>query len=189
MIEIVTILLICLIHLVIAIVFSPKHNYVIDSGKSNVVILNIVRAGLCLSPLLLFINIFHLNFLHDHAKFLYYSGLVLFFLSISIHLAARVSLKNNFYPSAVITNNHVLITNGIYKWIRHPIYLSHILTWLSVTLISLNWGYSIFLSLFVIKMMIRIPVEEKLLVNKFGAQYIDYKKKAGCLLPKLNFKN
>ncbi len=187
--EIVTILLIYLIHLLIAIVLSPKHDYVIDSGKSDVLILNIARAGLALSPLLLFIKKFNLNLSSEYAEYLYYSGLVLFFVSITIHLAARFSLKTNFYPSAVIANHHVLISNGIYKWIRHPIYLSHILTWLSVTLISLNWGYSIFVSLFVLRMIIRIPVEEKLLVTKFGSQYIEYKKKAGCLLPKLNFKN
>jgi len=188
MIVITTILTIYIVHLVIALALSPKQELVITSGKSDPIILNVARAGLILSPLLLFVVCFNLNFLQLHERILYWSGVVLFFISVTIHLSARFTLKNNFTPSAIIVANHELITNGIYKWIRHPIYLSHILTWLSLSLISLNWGFSVFVSVFVLRMIVRIPKEEKLLISKFGLLYTDYKKMAGCLLPKLNLK-
>jgi protein-S-isoprenylcysteine O-methyltransferase Ste14 len=69
---------------------------------------------------------------------------------------------------------------------RHPIYLAFLLMQISVLLLTANWliglcGIAIILSV----IAIRVPEEEKLLMEQFGVEYGDYRKETGSLLPKL----
>ena len=56
----------------------------------------------------------------------------------------------------------------------------------AVLLLTANWfigfcGLAIIISV----IAIRIPEEEKLLINQFGDEYNQYKRHTGCLVPKL----
>jgi len=76
-----------------------------------------------------------------------------------------------------------LITNGIYKWIRNPMYLG-ILIFFLIDVISnqsiLRWtAYSILL----IALILKIRSEEHFLALEFGDDYLDYKSKTFRLIP------
>jgi len=78
----------------------------------------------------------------------------------------------------------VLINSGIYKLVRHPIYLALIL--FSTSLV-INFSTSIRLIvfiLFLVNLIIKIKIEEGYLAKAFP-KYIKYKQKSNALIPKV----
>ena len=82
-----------------------------------------------------------------------------------------------------IVENQRLVTNGVYKYIRHPLYLGEILR---------NFGFAILLSslyglalifLGCIFLIFRIEIEESMLIDEFGHEYEEYKKRTKKLFP------
>ncbi|MBX3057170.1 MAG: isoprenylcysteine carboxylmethyltransferase family protein [Anaerolineae bacterium] len=76
--------------------------------------------------------------------------------------------------------------SSLYAIVRHPIYLAFLLMQTAVLLLTANWfigfcGLAIIISVIVIRM----PEEEKLLLNQFGDEYHHYRNQTGGLLPKL----
>lgn len=88
-----------------------------------------------------------------------------------------------------IDNRHFqsqLIVRGIYCYIRHPRYLEFILEVFGITILSgLAWNFILFV-LFVPAAFAMAYVEEQELIRRFGQEYLNYKKKTGFFLPKLN---
>jgi len=62
-------------------------------------------------------------------------------------------------------------------------YTSFILQPVCVLLISQNWLLSIFWSVWIIFAACRINEEERLLIELFGGEYIEYKKTVGAFFP------
>lgn len=82
-----------------------------------------------------------------------------------------------------LRNEHVLITNGPYRWIRHPMYLTLYSLLIALFLISANLLF--FLPCFTVIFLIflRIRKEENMMIERFGDEYRDYMKHTGRLLP------
>jgi protein-S-isoprenylcysteine O-methyltransferase Ste14 len=79
-----------------------------------------------------------------------------------------------------------LVNAGIYNYVRHPAYLGSLLSFLGLALYFGNWISFVvifFPTLFAI--LNRIAVEEKVLINHFGREYIDYAKKTKRLIPNI----
>lgn len=98
----------------------------------------------------------------------------------------RECIWEKFYSEAVrIRPDHELVTNGPYRFIRHPIYLSVILFTFCPPVI-LGSFYGFILALAIIPMLIhRIGVEEKYLVSRFGDEYLEYAHGTKRLIPYL----
>ncbi|UCG88022.1 MAG: isoprenylcysteine carboxylmethyltransferase family protein [Gemmatimonadota bacterium] len=82
-----------------------------------------------------------------------------------------------------------LCTDGAFKYVRHPLYAA----FLSV----FNIGLAVYLNsyVFVLWTVILHPIwhyairyEERLMIEIFGNQYLEYQRKTGRFLPKLTFK-
>ncbi|MEM9213040.1 MAG: protein-S-isoprenylcysteine O-methyltransferase [Cyanobacteria bacterium P01_F01_bin.150] len=99
---------------------------------------------------------------------------------------SHLDLNRNWSPIAEIQPNQVLITHGIYRYIRHPMYGSHLLWGVAQGLLIPNWlvGWA---GLLASAMFcgVRIPKEEALMQKYFGNAYMDYRKKVGAIVPKL----
>lgn len=61
---------------------------------------------------------------YEITPFLRTLGAIIFVGSLWILWRSHVDLAANFSPSLFIRESHVLVTSGIYKKIRHPMYLS-----------------------------------------------------------------
>ena len=101
-------------------------------------------------------------------------------------IAFTSRLQLGKYGTTIITieDDHQLITSGIYKYIRHPIYLGSITLFTSIGIAvgSLFITSIVFLAwLFMLKE--RIELEERLLTEKFGEEYLEYKKRTKKLIP------
>ena len=71
-----------------------------------------------------------------------------------------------------------LVTTGMYSKFRHPIYYSGILMDIGLVIYSLNWIiFAIVFVIFLIQLY-RIHNEERILIQKFGKKYLDYKKQS-----------
>jgi len=85
------------------------------------------------------------------------------------------------------TNKSKLLQIGPYKFIRHPIYFGIILEELSLPLISATYFSLIFAVLVTIPLqLMRLTLEEKRSIQKFGDDYVQYKDKVGLFFPKSN---
>ena len=113
-----------------------------------------------------------------------YAGLELIFAGIILRLAVIISLGRFFTVDVTIRQNHQLKKNGFYKYLRHPSYSASLLSFIGLGIFLNNW---ISLLLIVVAMLtvfiIRITIEEKILMEQFGSDYIEYKKTTRRLIP------
>ena len=106
--------------------------------------------------------------------FSYFMGFLIIIIAFIILLFAIKDLGRNLSPFPRPLNNSNLITTGIYRFMRHPMYYSLIFISFGVFLIKLSIYY-LFLSIslvFLIKF--KISLEEQYLNNKFK-NYLLYK--------------
>lgn len=95
-------------------------------------------------------------------------------------------LGRSWTPTLGFREEHILITEGIFKTIRHPMYAAHLLWALAQPLILTNWiaGFS-FLIAQIPLFLLRVGAKEQMMLDQFGDQYRDYMKNTGRLFPKL----
>ncbi len=81
--------------------------------------------------------------------------------------------------------NPEVISTGVFRIVRHPIYTGAILFYLGATVITMSIASAAFV-LIIIGFYIAIgKYEERILAEEFGNDYLEYKKKIGMLFPKL----
>ncbi|HEU5088690.1 MAG TPA: protein-S-isoprenylcysteine O-methyltransferase [Roseiflexaceae bacterium] len=95
-------------------------------------------------------------------------------------------LGHNWSPSLEIGSNHTLVTAGVYRYVRHPMYSSQLLWGIAQALLLQNavagWpGFMTFLALY----LLRIPDEERMMRDHFGEQYRCYAARTGRILPRM----
>ncbi len=101
-------------------------------------------------------------------------GILIIVIAFIIMLVAIKDLGRNLSPFPRPITNSNLVTNGIYQFIRHPMYYSLILISLGVFIIKLSIYYlclSISLALII---KLKIILEEQYLQNKYK-NYLVYK--------------
>jgi len=115
-----------------------------------------------------------------------WAGLAAFTGAILMLWRAHYDLGRNFSATLQITGQHSLITGGIYRHIRHPMYTAHLLWAISQGLLLANWfaGWA-FLVLSVPLYIVRIPREEGMMLEHFGARYSEYMSRTGRLIPRI----
>ncbi len=112
-------------------------------------------------------------------------GYIFIFLGFTISLMALKALGNNWTGMVDyrIKKGQQLVRGGIYRVIRHPIYMATILEVVGYELIANSWLSVIFGVALYIIVKRHILREEFLLEHKFGEKFTDYKKKTKMLIP------
>lgn len=107
------------------------------------------------------------------------TGLWLFYRS-------HADLGTNWSVTLQMRDNHGLVTAGIYRRIRHPMYASIFLLSIAHVLFVPNWivGPAYLLS-FGILYIFRVAREERMMLDRFGPEYESYMRRSGRLLPRL----
>ncbi len=110
-------------------------------------------------------------------------GLALIIIGLIIMIVGQVTLWRNYSATVVIRVDHQLITHGIYRFTRNPIYLGVIMvvTGLPVYAASL-YGFLAMLILIPI-ILNRVRLEEKLLTEEFQDAYQKYKEATKQIIP------
>jgi protein-S-isoprenylcysteine O-methyltransferase Ste14 len=110
-------------------------------------------------------------------------GLALLIIGFIIMLVGQITLWRSYSGTVVIREDHQLITRGIYRFTRNPMYLGGIMviTGLPVYVASL---YGFLTSLVLIPIILnRIRLEEKLLTEEYQDVYHKYKETTKKLIP------
>jgi protein-S-isoprenylcysteine O-methyltransferase Ste14 len=95
------------------------------------------------------------------------------------------SIGSGITPTSATRKEHKLVTRGIYRWIRHPLYTIGSSFIISFGMMADNWFIAAFGILAFILMASRTPKEEANLIEKFGDEYREYMKRTGRYLPRL----
>jgi protein-S-isoprenylcysteine O-methyltransferase Ste14 len=96
------------------------------------------------------------------------------------------SIGSNISETLLTKEKHVLVTQGPYRWVRHPLYTVSTVAFISLALLAANWFMMVIAVLAIMGVLLAvIPREEAQLIIKFGDQYREYRTRTGKLLPRL----
>lgn len=110
-------------------------------------------------------------------------GLALFIIGLTIMLVGQATLWRNYSGTVVIREDHQLITHGIYRFTRNPIYLGLIIVITGIPVFAASM-YGFLISLLLIPIILkRIRLEEELLTEEFQDAYQKYKETTKRLIP------
>jgi protein-S-isoprenylcysteine O-methyltransferase Ste14 len=101
-----------------------------------------------------------------------FTGLFLVISGFIILITAQTTLGKFYSSSVVIRNNHQLITHGIYRYTRNPIYLGVIFVFFGIPIFVSSLLGLLIMSALIPIFLYRIRLEERLLLGEFGDTYL-----------------
>ena len=108
--------------------------------------------------------------------------------ALALWLLSRVALNLGKFWSATLQlkENHQLVTKGVYRRIRHPMYLSFLTFSAGNALALPNYiaGPAMMVAILVL-IAFRVGPEERMLLEEFGEEYEEYRKRSYRLIPGL----
>jgi protein-S-isoprenylcysteine O-methyltransferase Ste14 len=95
-------------------------------------------------------------------------------------------LGKHWSPSLELKEDHRLVTEGVYRRIRHPMYLSLLIFAAGQTLALPNYmaGPASLVTIIVL-VAFRLRAEERMLIEEFGDEYEAYRKRTNRFIPGL----
>jgi protein-S-isoprenylcysteine O-methyltransferase Ste14 len=112
-------------------------------------------------------------------------GLGLCCSGIGVRLLALMKLGRQFSAYVTLQDEHQLVQSGIYRRIRHPLYLSLLLAAPGFALIFSSLLVWPILTVTAIFVAARIRQEDRLLASRFGIEFEKYRRRVGTLLPRM----
>jgi protein-S-isoprenylcysteine O-methyltransferase Ste14 len=104
-------------------------------------------------------------------------------LALGLMVWARLTFGVRSFHATANTTKGGLVTNGPYRWLRHPIYAALIYFFWSCVIAFPFEETIIGVLLITVGLMIRIFLEEKSLVDTYMQQYLDYSKQTKRIIP------
>ncbi len=111
-------------------------------------------------------------------------GAVTMAASLWLFWRSHADLGQNWSVSLEIREGHQLVTQGVYRYIRHPMYASIWLWGIAQGMLLQNWlaGWAV-LPVFAVMYFLRTHREEQMMCEAFGEQYRKYMRRTGRLFP------
>ena len=112
-------------------------------------------------------------------------GTMVLAIAVWLFWRSHVDLGRNWSPSLQLREGHELVTEGVYRSIRHPMYASMWLWSVAQALLLQNWvagGAS--LVLFLPLYLLRVPREEGMMLDEFEEEYRAYMNRTGRVVPR-----
>lgn len=112
-------------------------------------------------------------------------GAAVFALALWLLWKSHADLGQNFSVKLEIQQQHALVTQGVYRHVRHPMYAAHWL-WAIAQLLLLHNGIAgpAFLVTFVPFYLWRVPHEEQMMLDRFAEEYRSYMGRMGRVIPR-----
>ncbi len=96
-------------------------------------------------------------------------GLTIFLLSMIMNVVATINFATTPMKEPV--------TSGVYRYSRHPLYVAHVLIYLSVSLASASWVFLLLTVLLAVVVSLSVVDEERYCLEKYGNAYREYMNK------------
>ena len=154
-----------------------------DKPKTYLQTLPLVFSTLTL--VVLIISVFQVGTLQYKSEWqtLRFVGLLLYLIFSWVQIWAFKTLGENYSQDIAIKKDHNLVTNGPFKVIRHPQYLSQILLDLGAAIATLSYILAPLAIIQIPFLFMRASLEDKLLEKHFGENFKNYKKNSGQIFP------
>ncbi len=94
------------------------------------------------------------------------------------------SIGSGISPTEHTRRDHVLVTDGPYRRVRHPLYSTGFLLVLGISLVSAMWWTMLFQVIALPLLIYRTGHEEAALQRKFGPEYYRYRARTGRFIPR-----
>lgn len=109
--------------------------------------------------------------------------IMLLIAGLSIAILARHTLAGNWSGQVALKKDHVLITTGLYQYVRHPIYTGMLLMILGTALSFGTLGAAIGFLIILVGILLKLKQEEALMAEHFAEEYASYKQRTKTLIP------
>jgi protein-S-isoprenylcysteine O-methyltransferase Ste14 len=154
-----------------------------DKPKTYLQTLPLVFSTLTLIALI--ISVFQIGTLEYKAEnqTLRIIGLIFYLIFSWIQIWAFKTLGENYSQDIAIKKDHQLVTNGPFKLIRHPQYLSQILLDLGGAIATLSIILAPLAIIQIPFLFMRASMEDSLMEKHFGENFKSFKKKTGQIFP------
>ena len=98
---------------------------------------------------------------------------------------AHADLGESWSVTLELNADHRLVTRGVYRIVRHPMYASFFVSGLGQALLVENWvaGPAALIAVAVL-VAVRVPNEERMMLAQFGDEYRDYMRRTGGIVPR-----
>jgi protein-S-isoprenylcysteine O-methyltransferase Ste14 len=112
------------------------------------------------------------------------AGVICFMIGLWLFYRSHADLSTNWSITLEVREGHRLITDGVYREVRHPMYSALALYSLGQAFVIPNWvaGLSNLIA-FAVLFALRIGAEERMMVQQFGAEYAAYAERTKRLIP------
>ncbi len=113
-------------------------------------------------------------------------GTAVFAMALLLLWRSHADLGRNWLPTLQIREEQSLVTKGVFHYIRHPMYTAHLLWGIAQALLLQNWiaGFAMLVTILPLY-LVRIPREEKMMLEHFGEEYRLYMNRTGRVIPLL----
>lgn len=154
-----------------------------DKPKTYLQTLPLVLSTIAL--VVLIVSLFQIGTLEYKTEYqtLRVIGLAFYIIFSWVQIWSTKTLGENFSQDIAIKKDHHLVTNGPFKFIRHPQYLSQFLMDLGGAAATLSFILAPFALIQIPFLFMRASMEDKLLEKHFGENFRSYKKKSGMFFP------
>lgn len=103
-------------------------------------------------------------------------------IGVTFAIWARFALGRNWSPRPSVKEHHELVTNGPYRYVRHPIYTGMLIAAFGSALTGSVFAIIVFVLASVL-FLSRIPREEKIMLDLFPNVYPSYQTRTKRLIP------
>ncbi len=93
------------------------------------------------------------------------------------------TLGANFTPTLQTRESHRVVAQGIYRWVRHPMYTSFFVLLAACSLLAANWLIGALGLAYSALIVERVTHEERMLLDEFGEEYHQYMQRTGRFFP------
>ncbi len=98
---------------------------------------------------------------------------------------SHADLGENWSITLKVREGHALVTDGVYRHVRHPMYAAYFLWGVAQWLMLPNWiAGPAHLLTFGLLYAVRVPREERMMLDRFGDEYRAYAARTGRLWPR-----
>ena len=156
------------------------------SFKGDKFMFILLAAGLVIAPLMWMIIPGFSRFELHFPLWVRLAGVVISIFSLFYFRYIHKTLGANWSPALEIMKDHHLVKTGPYKSVRHPMYMQ-IWIWTVAQLLIISNMVTGFAGIiaWAIFYFMRISKEEKMMIEHFGNEYIDYMHETGRIFPKI----
>ncbi|MDX1389575.1 MAG: isoprenylcysteine carboxylmethyltransferase family protein [Acidobacteriota bacterium] len=113
-----------------------------------------------------------------------WAGVATGFAAAALMIWTLHSLGRNLTDTVVTRAGATLVTDGPYRWVRHPFYLCFALAMAANAVVMANWFVGAAGALALVAMVLRTRKEEQNLIARFGDEYRAYMQRTGRFVPR-----